>query len=135
MSKSLYEDGNEYVIEYNNAKNGLNYGAIGLGENGEAVDMITIDSLHLMQCDYIKIDVEGAEILVLMGAINTINKFHPIIFFEENGLTVTNAMSNSMNIDFEYNTPRGFLINLGYRITKVDYFNCLAFYSSGGSNL
>jgi len=135
MSKSLYEDGNEYVIEYNNAKNGLNYGAIGLGENGEAVDMITIDSLHLMQCDYIKIDVEGAEILVLMGAINTINKFHPIIFFEENGLTVTNAMSNSMNIDFEYNTPRGFLINLGYTVTKVDYFNCLAFYSSGGSNL
>ena len=130
MSKSLFEDGKECLIEYNNPKNGLNYGAIGLGENGENVDMITIDSLCLTQCDYIKIDVEGAEILVLMGALNTINLFHPIIFFEENGLTLTNVMVKSMNIDFEYDTPRHFLSKLGYNVTKIDHFNCLAVYSA-----
>lgn len=130
MIKSVQEDGKEYTIEYNNPNFGFNYGAIGLGEGGENVNMITIDSLDLKQCDYIKIDVEGAEILVLMGAINTINKFHPAIFFEENGLTVTDAMVKSMNIDFVYDTPRNFLTQLGYTVTNVNYFNSLAIYSA-----
>jgi FkbM family methyltransferase len=126
MIKSFNADGQEILIEYRNASCGLNYGAIGLGEGGENVNMITIDSLDLKQCDYIKIDVEGAEILVLMGAINTIKQFHPMIFFEENGLTVTDAMVKSMNIDFEYDTPRNFLTQLGYTVTNVNHFNCLA---------
>ena len=130
MIKSFHEDGQEILIEYRNANCGLNYGAIGLGEGGENVNMITIDSLDLKQCDYIKIDVEGAEILVLMGALNTINKFHPMIFFEENGLNVTDAMVKSMNIDFECDTPRNFLTQLGYTVTKVNHFNCLATYSA-----
>jgi len=130
MIKSFHQDGKETLIEYSNANCGLNYGAIGLGEGGENVNMITIDSLDLKQCDYIKIDVEGAEILVLMGALNTINKFHPAIFFEENGLNVTDAMIKSMNIDFECDTPRNFLTQLGYTVTKVNYFNSLAIYSA-----
>ena len=130
MIKSFHEDGKETLIEYRNASCGLNYGAIGLGEGGENVNMITIDSLDLKQCDYIKIDVEGAEILVLMGALNTINKFHPMIFFEENGMTVTDAMVKSMNIDFDCDTPRNFLTQLGYTVTKVNHFNCLAIHSA-----
>jgi FkbM family methyltransferase len=130
MIKSFHQDGQEILIEYRNASCGFNYGAIGLGEGGENVNMITIDSLDLKQCDYIKIDVEGAEILVLMGALNTINKFHPAIFFEENGLSVTDAMVKSMNIDFEYDTPRNCLTQLGYTVTKVNHFNSLATYSA-----
>lgn len=116
-------------IKYN-VENTINYGAIGLGENGENVSMITIDSLNLKQCDYIKIDVEGAEVLVLMGAVNTIKLFHPIIFFEENGLNVNNAMVKSMNIDFKYETAREFLIQLGYNVTNVDFCNCIAIHST-----
>ncbi len=129
MIKHFNVDGTSVNIDYN-SKDGLNYGAVGLGDGGENVDMVTIDSLNLQQCDYIKIDVEGAEILVLMGALNTINQFHPIIFFEENGLTVSDEMIKSMNIDFECDTPRNFLTKLGYNITKVNYFNCLAVYPS-----
>ena len=130
MIKSFNQDGKDYLIEYSNANCGLNYGAIGLGEGGENVNMITIDSLDLKQCDYIKIDVEGAEILVLMGALNTINRFHPMIFFEENGLSVTDAMVKSMNIDFQCDTPRNFLTQHGYTVIKVNECNCLAIYSA-----
>ena len=131
LSKYVYDyhANNISEIKYN-VDNTINYGAIGLGENGENVNMITIDSLNLKQCDYIKIDVEGAEVLVLMGAVNTINKFHPIIFFEENGLTINNSMIKSMNIDFEYDTARNFLVQLGYNVTNVDFCNCIAIHST-----
>lgn len=126
MSKYLY-DGYDCEIEYGVNKI-LNYGGIGLGNSGENVKMVTIDSLGLDQCDYIKIDVEGAEILVLMGALNTITQFHPIIFYEETDKTITDEMIQSMNIDFEYETPRNFLTRLGYNIRHVDNNNCLATY-------
>jgi len=46
------------------------------------VPMITIDSLQLDRVDCMKIDVEGFEEKVLIGAINTIKKTKPIIYAE-----------------------------------------------------
>ncbi len=46
------------------------------------VDIITIDSLNLARCDLLHLDVEGFESNVLLGAKNTIEKFHPIIILE-----------------------------------------------------
>ena len=38
-------------------------------------------------------------------------------------------MIQSMNIDFEYETPRNFLTRLGYNITNIDNNNCLAIHN------
>ncbi len=46
---------------------------------------ITIDSLGVHDCDLIYLDVEGAELLALQGAAETIQRSHPVIAFEENG--------------------------------------------------
>jgi len=46
------------------------------------VPMITIDSLQLDRVDCMKIDVEGFEEQVLIGAIDTIKKTKPIIYVE-----------------------------------------------------
>ena len=43
---------------------------------------ITIDSLQLQRCDLIKFDVEGWETRALNGAIRTISRFKPMLFFE-----------------------------------------------------
>lgn len=63
-----------------------NFGAISLEqyttEQGEPVEIKTLDSYNLPQCHLMKIDVEGMESLVLEGAKNTINKFRPVIFLE-----------------------------------------------------
>ena len=61
-----------------------NLGGLSLGNDGEDVSMITIDCLGLTECDFIKIDVEGAEKMVIAGAANTIKKFKPTIFYECN---------------------------------------------------
>jgi FkbM family methyltransferase len=46
------------------------------------VDVVTIDNLNLIRCDFIKVDVEGMEQNVLQGAQETINKHKPILYVE-----------------------------------------------------
>lgn len=124
MSSMLY-DGYDCLIDYNTNKL-INYGGIGLGQNGEKIKMITIDSLNLERCDYIKIDVEGAEILAFMGAIETIKKYKPFILFEKTDKYVSNEMKNSLSIDFEPMDTIDFLKNLGYSFKNIDSNNILA---------
>lgn len=46
------------------------------------VSTLTIDSLNLQELDYVKIDVEQAEMMVMQGAEQTLKKFKPVIQFE-----------------------------------------------------
>lgn len=55
------------------------------------VDVITIDSLNLTECDLIKIDTQGLEQQVVEGARETIAKFTPVIWIEDKG-TLVNYM-------------------------------------------
>jgi FkbM family methyltransferase len=48
----------------------------------KVVDAITIDSLKLERCDFIKLDVEKCEWVVLEGSEETITKYRPILFVE-----------------------------------------------------
>lgn len=49
---------------------------------GEATAILTIDSLPLRACRVIKLDVEGMELPALIGASETIKKFSPILYVE-----------------------------------------------------
>jgi FkbM family methyltransferase len=126
MSDMLY-DGYDCKIEYDTNKV-LNYGGIGLGKHGEQVQMVCIDQLDLSACDYIKIDVEGAEILALLGAKNTIEKYKPIIWYEHTDKFVTREMIDSLNIDFEIPSVKDFLESFGYKIYNLDQYNLIAIY-------
>jgi len=74
-----------------------NCGALGLTE-GKLTPIFTIDQLSLDRCDYIQLDCEGFEPLVIIGAQETITKYHPVITTE----AVTEEMEN-------------FLYPLGYK--------------------
>lgn len=50
------------------------------------VEAVTIDSLELEACDFIKLDLEGCEGLAIKGARKTIKKFRPLLVIEFNGL-------------------------------------------------
>jgi hypothetical protein len=126
MSSQLY-DGYNCNIEYNTNKL-LNYGGLQLGLHGEPVTMITIDSLQLPNCHYIKMDVEGAESLTLMGAIETIKKYKPIIFFECTDKVVNDEMKQALDIQFTPLTSIDILKKECYTIIDIDECNKLAFF-------
>jgi len=64
-------------------ENVFNFGGLSIGNNGAKVEMVTVDSLKLTSLDYMKVDVEGAEPLVFMGAKESIMKYKPAICFED----------------------------------------------------
>jgi FkbM family methyltransferase len=62
-----------------------NYGAVRIeaGQtDGEIVPLLPIDSLSLSSCHLIKIDVEGMDYSVLLGAEQTISRLRPYIYME-----------------------------------------------------
>jgi FkbM family methyltransferase len=83
--------------------------------------LIAIDSLNLPGCDLLQLDVEGFELKALKGAVNTINKYKPVICIEvcEGWLNRYNDSSTGVI---------SFIENLGYthvRTVGMDYiFTC-----------
>lgn len=111
-------------IEYG-TENIYNYGGINIGENGESRNMISIDSLNLNRVDYMKIDVEGAEWLVLIGAKETILQHKPIICFENLKSLNLNTI-NKLGFDQEQ-SPFDILQSYGYKnFTEIRYNNIIA---------
>lgn len=57
-------------------------GALHIGQEAGLTPTLTIDDLNLPGCDLIQLDTEGFEYYGLLGAKNTIDKYHPIICIE-----------------------------------------------------
>lgn len=122
------EGGQLQEVVYTNISYGddnlFNLGGLGFGEDGEEVKSVTIDSLNLEQCDFIKLDLEGSESLALFGALETIKKLHPTILFEHNH----HQLSDKSYEEFGAlkKTPFEILFSLGYSITPIEQDNYLA---------
>ena len=101
------------VFDYQ--QNGCNKGGLGIGEGGEKIKIVTLDSLNLPGLDFLKIDVEGAEGLVVQGGAETIKKFKPVIFFEHNYQTIDPKILGLEHVP----TPFEALVKLGYK--KFEY--------------
>jgi FkbM family methyltransferase len=63
-------------------KEGVNIGDLSIGNGGEDIEVITLDSMNMEKIDIIKIDVQGYEKFVLEGAIESIKKHKPIMIVE-----------------------------------------------------
>jgi FkbM family methyltransferase len=105
----------KWVTENNVGASGLEGGTmtqdISLLDKKIKVDLVSIDSLNLNKVDYIKIDVEGYEELVVKGAKNTIEENHPLMIiesFEKLNSNDVRASDESLHKRF------GFLFDLGY---------------------
>lgn len=96
-------------------------GAGGLRENFNGsdavihqVETITLDSLNLVDVDFIKIDVEGHELELIEGAAQTIQKYKPVIYCEVHS-------HRSMNDYYRRRKIIGFFEDLGYKFHDVRY--------------
>jgi FkbM family methyltransferase len=76
-----------------------NFGGLALGsfQVGEDVPVITLDSLNLQRCHFIKVDVEGMERDVLRGAVRTVEQFKPILYIENDRAEKSAALVNQID--------------------------------------
>ena len=70
------------VVAPNSPNPGGSYLVCGEGEDGISVELLTLDSVALARCDFIKIDVEGAELMAMKGARATLLRHRPLALSE-----------------------------------------------------
>ncbi|HEY2134256.1 MAG TPA: FkbM family methyltransferase [Xanthobacteraceae bacterium] len=71
-----------------------NFGGIAVGgERGEDVEVVTLDGLRLPKIKFIKIDVEGMELEVLLGARETLARCRPILYVENDRVDKADALA------------------------------------------
>lgn len=93
-----------------------NYGAVGLYSQTILPDapmlpcgMVTIDSLGLKRLDFIKIDVEGHEREVVLGAMESIAAHRPAIIAETiNGFSLTQSKTGHLHWLIDRLAPLGY---------------------------
>lgn len=71
-----------------------------------------IDDLNLMDCDLIQLDIEGYEGFALMGASNTIQKYHPVLCIEHN-------MHWEKRYNLDFSQIQITLEGMGYELKEV----------------
>ena len=88
-----------------------NCGSTRIEEGGKTKIIVkTVDQLGLDNVSLMKIDVEGFEKQVILGAIQTIKKNKPVIFTELATVSEFNQMSQLME-------------KLGYYTDRINYAN------------
>lgn len=111
-------------IDYNDTVKRSNFGGLNLGPAGESVKMVSLDSMRDQfpnGVKYIKMDVEGAEPLVILGAKKLITDFRPFVLFEHNARTITPEMIMMYNLSDDvvnFNIFDFFLKELKYNKIK-----------------
>lgn len=76
------------------------------------IPMVTLDSLDLVEVDFMKLDCEGSEENVLRGAITTINRCGPVIIVEQK------RNFSSMRFGLKDQGAVDFLKTLGYVVAE-----------------
>lgn len=99
-------------VPYINSPHNTNYGCLELDADWSkvahyVVPCVKIDSIGLERCDFIKMDVEGMERIALEGAVETIKKFKPVLYVEDD------REDKSVEL-------RRFIKELGYKIEQHD---------------
>ena len=93
-------DGGGGIVEkrYNEENNlGCNFGGIGLGQNGETVNLITIDNMNLEDIGFIHCDAQGSENFIFSKALETITRCRPLILYENNEIFAEYLFNNVCN--------------------------------------
>ena len=75
-------DGGGGLIEkrYNEESNlGCNFGGVGLGSNGETINVTTIDNMNLDDIGFIHCDAQGSENFIFSTGIEMITKHRPVM--------------------------------------------------------
>lgn len=129
------EDGWQGIVEKRyteEIEKGCNFGGIGLGKDGEPIQLTTVDNMKVDNIGFIHCDAQGSEPFIFSRALETIRKNRPVIYYEnmnfEKGIAAQKMFQLICDQYPEYKEESRFDIKvycmniLGYR-TCIDQFN------------
>jgi FkbM family methyltransferase len=105
---ALFDAETHCRMEFEAQNRGAQYIAVDRRGNG-AIPCITIDSWGITDCDLIYLDIEGAELKAIQGAVETIRRSKPVIAFEDKNLSTRFGTS-------KYDAEKWIANELGYKV-------------------
>lgn len=126
-------DGGGGVVakRYNEENNlGCNFGGIGLGDDGEYINLTTIDNMQIDNIGYIHCDAQGAENFIFSKGIETIKKHRPVILYENNELHGRYLYDNVCKSYPHYTEESKFDIKK-YCMEQLKYSNYIDMFNGG----
>jgi FkbM family methyltransferase len=103
---------------------GCNFGGIGLGSNGEEINLVTIDSMDIGDIGFIHCDAQGSENFIFSKGKETIKKYRPTILFENNQYFGKYLYDNVVkHYPQYYNESKFDLVN--YCMETLKYSKCI----------
>ena len=113
---------------------GCNFGGIGLGKEGEPINLTTIDSMGLENVGFIHCDAQGAENFIFSRGLETIKKYRPIVYYEnirfEKGDAAIIMFKNICDQYPEYKEESQFDIKK-YCMENLGYSKCIDRFNDG----
>ena len=73
---------NKQILNLESQSLDINYGGIGIGENGESIKCITFDKLNIKNIKFIHCDAQGAEPYIFSHSKDYIKNNRPVILYE-----------------------------------------------------
>jgi FkbM family methyltransferase len=83
----------------------------------DIIDIVPLDSLNILKCDLIKLDIQGYEYKFLLGAKDIIINFKPVIFLENH------IHSNGEPASQNEQDTKEYLVNMGYEFYRLNVAN------------
>jgi FkbM family methyltransferase len=132
MNNIDLDGGGGLVSKRYNEENNLNcnFGGIGLGQDGEDIKLTTIDNMKIDDIGFIHCDAQGSENFIFSKAIETIKKYRPILFYENNELYGRYLYDNVCQAYPEYKTESTFDIKK-YCMEELNYSACIDRFNGG----
>jgi FkbM family methyltransferase len=124
VSKRYDEESNFYC----------NFGGIGLGKDGEDVNLTTIDNMNLDDIGYIHCDAQGSENFIFSKGVETITRCRPIILYENYQLDGKYLYDNVCNSYPEYKEESMFDIKK-FCMEKLNYLGYIDGFNGSGDTL
>lgn len=116
QSVALGREAGEFFLKIHDERNkGMN--SLSASGEGEKIKTISFDSFvekqKLNQINLMKIDVEGFEMNILLGAEKTIRRFHPVLFIEVDDEMLKRQHASAKELI-------GWLVQYGYKILNAE---------------